>query len=37
MADSSLKLGDIVPNFQAQTTQGSMDFHEWLGNRYSTP
>merc|ERR1712226_93426 len=26
-----MKLGDIVPNFQAETTQGSIDFHEWLG------
>ena len=28
-----LKLGDIVPNFQAATTQGHMDFHTWLGGR----
>jgi len=25
-----LKLGDIVPNFVAETTQGKMDFHTWL-------
>jgi len=28
----ALKLGDKAPNFKAQTTQGSIDFHEWMGN-----
>jgi alkyl hydroperoxide reductase subunit AhpC len=28
----SLRLGDIAPNFQAKTTQGDIDFHEYLGN-----
>ena len=28
-----LKLGDIVPNFVADTTQGKMDFHGWLEGR----
>lgn len=28
----SLRLGDIAPNFQADTTIGHIDFHEYLGN-----
>lgn len=29
-----LRLGDIAPNFQAQTTEGEIDFHEWLGDHW---
>lgn len=28
----SLQLGDIAPDFEAQTTEGPIRFHEWLGN-----
>jgi alkyl hydroperoxide reductase subunit AhpC len=28
----SLRLGDTAPNFRAQTTEGEIDFHEYLGN-----
>jgi alkyl hydroperoxide reductase subunit AhpC len=28
----ALRLGDIAPNFTAETTEGPIDFHEWLGN-----
>lgn len=28
----SLRLGDIAPNFQAETTFGNIDFHEYLGD-----
>lgn len=28
----SLRLGDIAPNFQAQTTAGNIDFYEYLGD-----
>ena len=28
----AIRLGDIAPNFTAQTTEGEMDFHQWLGN-----
>jgi len=28
----SLRLGDIAPNFTAQTTEGEVDFYEYLGS-----
>ena len=28
----SLRLGDTAPNFQANTTEGQIDFYEYLGN-----
>jgi alkyl hydroperoxide reductase subunit AhpC len=28
----ALRIGDEAPNFQAQTTEGQIDFHQWLGN-----
>ena len=30
-----LKLGDVVPNFDAQTTEGKMNFHSWLGGSWA--
>ena len=27
----SLRLGDIAPNFKASTTEGEIDFYEYLG------
>lgn len=29
-----LRLGDIAPDFTAKTTQGTIRFHEWLGNSW---
>ncbi|AFD07804.1 peroxiredoxin [Solitalea canadensis] len=29
-----LKLGDIAPNFKAQTTEGEIDFHDYLGDSW---
>jgi thioredoxin-dependent peroxiredoxin len=28
----ALRLGDLAPNFTAETTEGKIDFHQWLGN-----
>lgn len=28
----ALRLGDTAPNFTAETTEGNIDFHQWLGN-----
>lgn len=30
----SLRLGDIAPNFVAETTEGTIDFHQWLGDSW---
>jgi alkyl hydroperoxide reductase subunit AhpC len=31
-AHMALQLGDEAPNFTAETTEGTIDFHEWLGD-----
>jgi alkyl hydroperoxide reductase subunit AhpC len=31
----SLRLGDIAPNFQAETTQGNIDFYEFMGEGWT--
>ena len=28
----TLRLGDTAPDFTAETTEGTINFHEWLGN-----
>lgn len=30
----SLRLGDVAPNFTADTTEGTIDFHQWLGDKW---
>jgi thioredoxin-dependent peroxiredoxin len=30
----SLRLGDVAPNFTAKTTEGEINFHEWLGDKW---
>jgi alkyl hydroperoxide reductase subunit AhpC len=30
----SLRLGDEAPDFTAETTQGTINFHEWLGDSW---
>lgn len=30
-----LRLGSIAPNFSAKTTQGEIDFHSWIGDKWA--
>ncbi|MBK1634278.1 peroxiredoxin [Rhodovulum adriaticum] len=31
----TLRINDIAPNFTADTTEGQIDFHEWIGDSYA--
>jgi len=31
----SVQLGETAPDFEAQTTQGSISFHEWIGDSWA--
>ena len=31
----NLKLGDTAPDFEAQTTEGTLSFHDWLGDSWA--
>src|SRR5215469_4994926 len=31
----SLRINSEAPNFTAETTQGTIDFHEWIGNGWA--
>jgi thioredoxin-dependent peroxiredoxin len=31
----SLRIGDEAPNFQAETTHGKIDFHQWIGDGWA--
>ncbi len=31
----ALQLGDLAPDFEAQTTQGRIRFHEWIGDSWT--
>src|SRR5947209_15424705 len=34
-APMALRIGDEAPNFTARTTQGDIDFHEWIGDQWA--
>ena len=29
---ATVRLGDIAPDFEAETSQGNIKFHEWIGD-----
>jgi thioredoxin-dependent peroxiredoxin len=31
----SLRINDTAPNFTAETTQGPIDFHQWIGDKWA--
>lgn len=31
----ALNLGDVVPDFEAETTEGKISFHQWLGDSWA--
>jgi alkyl hydroperoxide reductase subunit AhpC len=31
---ATLRLGDIAPDFKAETSMGTIKFHEWLGDSW---
>ncbi len=31
----SIRLGDIAPDFTAETTEGSINFHDWIGDSWA--
>ena len=31
----ALRIGDTAPNFKAQTTQGEIDLHQWIGDSWA--
>jgi thioredoxin-dependent peroxiredoxin len=31
---STIRLGDVAPNFTAKSTEGDINFHEWLGDSW---
>ena len=30
----ALRLGDTVPDFTAESTEGTIDFHDWIGDSW---
>lgn len=34
LTESSIRLGTVAPNFKAETTNGPIDFHEFIGDNW---
>src|SRR5881227_1240207 len=30
-----MKIGDVAPNFEAETTEGRIRFHDWIGDKWA--
>src|SRR5260221_2878844 len=31
----SLRIGDVAPDFEVDTTEGRIDFHQWIGDGWA--
>ena len=31
----SLRIGDTAPDFTAETTEGTIEFHDWIGDSWA--
>ena len=31
----ALRINDVAPNFTAESTHGTIDFHDWIGDGYA--
>jgi alkyl hydroperoxide reductase subunit AhpC len=31
----AIRLGDTAPNFKVQTTEGEIEFHDWMGDSWA--
>ncbi len=31
----TLRINDVAPNFTAETTEGTIDFHDWIGDGWA--
>ena len=31
----AIRLGDTAPNFRVQTTEGEVDFYDWMGDHWA--